>query len=542
MKTRNSCILSLAMSLMLLLSITSGAAGCSKTKKTNDKLIRNCQGAVEDYLVFLTSCKFSKLDRYCDPDDDPFQMKSAIEGFQQPLWESILSKTEFEIGDVEIDGDEAEVSVTLSLPDSKKILKSISDEITLSSVTDALDHSDKTTDVEVGIPLEIEDEKNITITGTDEIYEAVEEQYNILMDGIPDQSEAMLAKVDTFMGKFIEMDFYYVFEHAGIEVFNDYEEDYDQLYKTCMSFITYEIEPGSLIDEYTCTCLIHAHCKDFDEVASRFFIDPESLSPLVKTFLYSAIKDRFDPNADYVDQMNFDALIPGFRDALEASPDIDVVIPVTITVDSNDSESYRIDGDFSSITPPFDPWIYMEDLEDQDVYDLYRYAIQSLLDEGEITEDEYYHISLCLDDKIFDSADYREYFTSHGFEIQDDYGNSYLAIKGDTFWVSFVDAGDFPDSMYSAASNLEECKEGLSSGLYSGTLTGGWFDFTFEGQIPSSEVFPSDAGHEHEDYCDVYLHTYCVDDYVVIALIVDPTDEQMTEMHDILLEMGLERS
>ena len=524
-------ILSLLTSVMLLLSMTFCVAGCSDKKKKEEQIKKQCFGAVEDYLILLQKGKFEKLSKYCDPDDDPFQDEDAFSGNAE-VWQTLLSLMTFEIGEVTLDGDTAEVPVTVILPDAKKIEPSGNKTLTFYAAAEALADVKKTVKTEVTIPLDIdEDKEKATISSTEELFEAIKEQYDIIEEAVPTGNALFSDKLGLFMEHFISMDTDYLFHYSNISGLENYQQEYHKLYTAITSFITYETEEVEIVDEYTANLVLHVHCKDMKKAEDAFFTDMEKLAPMIKRFLTAMIHYDFDSINN--DQLDLDAIIPGFKAELEAADDINVDIDCTVWLDPNDPENFTIGANFERIMPIFDPWEYWRDLTDEDALDLYRYAYEQLHDDGVITDKEYHACYLAMEDIGFDPSSIGPVLEKYGFVKNTGTGIIYANPDIPGFSIVITDKGGPMEPVTQNMNLLRDITEEVMEGSVVGKPEGGCFDFEIRGLV-------SDPSVDGTGQRDAYMRSFAVYQYQFQIRIYNCTDELVEMSHQILSELGLE--
>ncbi|MBR5974828.1 MAG: hypothetical protein IK020_06555 [Clostridiales bacterium] len=536
MKRRHTRILSFAMSLMLLFSITA-VPGCSKsTAKKDAAIIKKCQGTVEDYLVYLSSGKTGKLPRYADPDTDPFQDPDSLEDHEAVLWDALLRKLTFEIGEVELDDDEADVAVTISLPDARKIAKITDETLTYSSAADLVAACKDFTDADIEIPVTIDDDQ-VTIAGTDELYKQVQSQFQILSDAIPDGDEVMQTKVEEFMQNLHDLNIPYLYEHSRIPHLDDYDPMSGNIIAACNSFLTYEVEYVAPKDGNSADFIVHAHSKDSSNTARFFFSDPVNIAPAFCDAFDAMASGTMDFDKNYYEYIDIDALVPGFRDELENARDIDVDIPVTITVDDKDPSVYSIEGDFSEIMPPFEPLDYADEIDEEGQLACYQASIELLRAENRISDDEYEMCRRALGVYSFDEEAFRAVMAKYGFTQDTSYAFDELYTNGGSFQINLDNRDEIIESALANGDVLRDTKAMIEEGGATGVISGGWFDFEFVGSSTEDYIsFEGDGDAEHT----VYLRSIVINEYILAFMILDYTDDQIALIDTILQELGLE--
>lgn len=532
-------ILSSLVTGVLLISIIGTCGACFRTNKKEEAQKKSCEGVVEDYLVFLRSGKLDRLKRYADPDGDPFQDISLQTTAQEDLWNAFIGKLEFEFGETEISDDEATVSVTVSLPDAAKALKSEGSSLTYISAVKLISDTRKTVESEIEIPLEIgEDDDDTLITSTEELYDLVMEQYNIITEALPVGDVDKMTKLDQYMKKLLAIDIYYLYAHSHFTELDRYSDSYRKFYSAINSLITYELEYVSNDDDNTAHFVVHAHMKDYEQVASDFFTNPEKLAPMLYRIIENFVRN--DLKDDVYDELDFDALVTYFHDDLEASPTIDRDFQVTVEVDNpRDADSFHVSGDLGSLILLFDPWDYIDELTEEDSLVIYKMAGQQLYDDGKITDLDLRQVFRSIEGHTFDEAKVDEVLTKYGFaKNSGSSGDSliYYDATGD-FRIIIDPDLELMEPVFENSNLLVELNEMIEDGEMAGAVTGNCFDFSFQGMQIVQDYDPnSDDAPEHK----VYTRCISTTDAIYKISIFDYSDDQMEIIHSIIDELDLE--
>ena len=538
MANRHTRSISFLMTLVMLLSILGSTCACSKnSSKKNEKLKKDAQGIVENYLVYLSSGRTEKLSRYTDSENDPFQNQEFSMSQEEVLWDALIKQLTFEFGDTEIDDDEATVAVTIGLPDGKKIAgKSKDSPFTYTSATTLVSESEKYIYADIEIPVSLEDDKAV-ISSTEELYEQGLEQFSTICDAIPEGDEDMKSKVEEFMQALHDMNIPYLYQHSSIPHLDDYDPVAEGITEACNSFLTYEIEYVVLNNQNSADFIVHAHCKNSEKAAQNFFSDPVNLAPAFCDAFDAMAGGTVDFEKEYYEYININDLVPGFIDELENTPDIDVDIPVTITVDGKDPSSYTIEGIFTEIMPPFDPLDYSDEIDEEGEILCYQTSIELLYANGRIDDNEYAMCRRALGVYSFDEAAFRDVMAKYGFTQDTTQPLDNLYENGQFFQVNLDNRDRIIDSALENGDVLRDTQAMIEEGVASGEVSGGWFDFEFIGSSTEDYIFiEGDDGAEHT----VYLRSLVINEYILAFMILDYTDEDIEMTKTIIHDLGLE--
>lgn len=540
MKKRMTRISAFLMGAVLLIGMT----GCSGNKKYKE-MKKTAEGVVENYIVFLATGKMDKLSRYCDPDDDPFQdtidAKTSKSGTKKgkddiypnpeylPFWRAYLSHLKFTFGEFTLKGDDGKLEVNLSLIDAKKALRS-SVEPSSEDILHYLTEADTYIEKPITLSLNCDtDSGTCKIKDTQVLFKECKKQFDIVLKELPMKN----AKLDTlfvdFMDHLLDMDTVFMDSdgfYIGIEP-SDYTYSDLPLYRAMTSLYSYEYEFVSGGDE-SAEFKMTFHKKEEDDALRRFFGDPRNWAPSYEKMLTYALEAPSGFNG-LDDLWPIDAMAPGLTDYLQGEADKDLIIRGEIKLDPHVVQGYRVTGDFKDALPTMIRSDYLApSSEPEFINDAYNFAMQSLLNKGEISNEEFGHLQqLTMCDLT--TVKYSEIMEKHGFtksKANRDLFDNYK--KDDRIKFEIVTADSANSTLIYGLQDYTDIEAKIADGSYTGSLSGGWMSYEFRGQITK-------AGNTKE-----YYKRYVIfDDHCMTITVDDCTDEDVEEISTIIKELGL---
>ncbi len=251
----------------------------------------NVTSAILKYLTAVQEADYNESSELVVDGQDAFFV-NEMNDQEAELITAILSSSEFEIGDIEIDGESASAEVTVTLPD----IESIADEgYSYEEFIEAIGTLDEKVDETLEYELNKSDEEWL-IEG-----DSTEEYYNLLMDLIADleftnlTEENALELVETFMSEMSEGD---LTSANGMLISNGSE------FSSYMSAAVYI--PG-ISDALTAYCDRLTYTSEVTEVTDEYIIVVVSGTA---PDLQAAIDSVLD---------NEDVMVPIYADYIEAT-------------------------------------------------------------------------------------------------------------------------------------------------------------------------------------------------------------------------------
>ncbi|MBO4926751.1 MAG: hypothetical protein J5379_00655 [Clostridiales bacterium] len=532
MGNKGNRVVSFLLIALLILNLSLVASGCRDKKK--QKMEEQCLGVAENYLTYLTNCKYDKLSRYCNCEDDLFQGNYGWNESEQLCWNALLRNTTFKIGDVKVDGDDAWITVDLSIPNAKVAVKGLSGAITYSSITEALETVKAKVKATIEICFVCDYENNqARITHTTEMFELVKEQLDFIVDSIPVGDKIYFEKVDLFMQNLIDMDLKQLTQHCDSDELDDYDEICMPIYKAANEFLSYKTEFVEMKQDNQAVIRVHATLRNSKVAAQNFFPDPEKVAPILRSYILDILRGaRSDPS----DFLTFDDLVPGFREELEKQNDTTVDVDLTVTIDPDNSNDYKIEGDLDRILPLNDPYPYLSQMGEEGEIECYQLAADYVINNEDITEQEKMVLIRALGDYEFDPQALYTAAEKAGM-VQYSGGISYInydrcyRTSDETFMIEVIKSETIMDPVFYNSTSFEEADDMMVGNELHGTLTGGWFDFEFNG------IFIPVDRDEEEKPC--YIRGFVVQNYCISIQIADYTEEKAAMLNQILTEAGL---
>ena len=540
MKTKNTRIISAVLSAALLLG-SCALSSCGKKIKNYDEKKKSSEAAVEDYFIYLSKGKYDKLSRYTDKEYDPFQnLDGLVDPSQLELWNAYLSKIKYEITDffiVEDMDDATDVDVQLKIIDAKKLLSKNSSFGSISEICDAVSDCDTYKKVDTTIELTcIKDGKRCTIDNTQVLFDKIKSEVDLLAAAAPDKSSSFENCLNEFMQKLVAMDMKYLNSRdfsTGMYDLEDYDQFFHGFYQTMASYITYQIELTSISDT-DAGFVIHISKKDEDQAFKDFFDDPVNVSPLLEDMLNIIVyTDPSMTDLDNMDLLQFDKLLPGFKNVLESENTITLDVKGVIKLGDSYEHGYRLDGDFSEVFPLADIEEYLDDKDDEYGYAAYRAAIQTLHDDGRITDKDYERLMRTFGEATHDLDHLDQVMIAHGYtaDLKKNGLSDSVKYTKDKIRVEVITGSDYdPTScLYEGMDMMEDLYDEIEDESLEGDVTGGGVFAEFRGQY-------LDDAEPVEVY---YVHS-AAREYIIAFMAEDVKDKDIEDIQAILQELNLD--
>lgn len=524
-----------------------GTAGCSGNKKTKE-MKKTAEGVVENYIVFLSTGKLDKLSRYCDPEDDPFQDVLQLNGDKNsksdddskddiyptpeylPFWQAYLSHLKFTFGDFTLDGDEGKLDVSLDLIDAKKSLRS-SVEPSSEDILHYLQEADTYINKPITLTLDCDtDSGTCKIKDTKVLFKECKKQFDIVLKELPMTN----AKLDTlfreFMAHVIDMDMDYLNSDGFYLGFETSEYSYSDLplYRAMTELYSYEYEFVAGSDDWA-EFKMTVHKKKEDEALLLFLASPVNWAPTYKKMLKYALEAPVGFNG-LENLWPLEEMAPELTEFMRnRAEDKDYIVRGEIRLDPHVSLGYRINGDFEDVFPAIIRSEYLGPSSDpQFINDSYKEAMQQLLSDLEISQQEYDRLYRMLDSGLTDTH-YSEVMEKHGYteskKNRDGFNNF---SKDSRITFEIVKEDSVNGALIDGLQDYTEIEEAIADGRYTGNLSGGWMSYEFRGQKPEGDAMK-----------DAYRRFIIFSNHTLKITVTDCTDADVDEINTILSELGL---
>lgn len=541
MKTRMTRISAFLMSAVLLVSMS----GCSGGKKRKE-MKKLAEGVVENYLVFLSTGKFDKLSRYCDPKDDQFQdildlnskEKAGTDIYPHPdylpYWKAYLSHLKFTLGEFSLDDDNGKIEVEVDLIDAKKALRSSvepSSEDILYYLTDA----DVYTNKSITFSLDCDtDNGTCTIKNTQALFKECKKQFDIVLDELPMKNSKLDGLLREFMDHAIAMDMDYLESDGFYLGFEPSVYSYHELpyYRAMTSFYSYEYEFVDGSDDWA-EFKMTVTKKDEESALFNFFHKAANIAPSFEKFLSYAIKAPKGYNG-LEELWPIDPLIPGFTDSLSTCDDKTIIVRGEIRLDPHVPLGYRITGVFDDVFPTIITDDYAAVTADPVFsHDIYTIAAENLLKKGSITEKEYERLQRLLNYDL-SYTKYEATMMEHGYtQSARGTGGFHSYSKGERILVdveTFSGDNGVDSAVIESMHSYSDLEIKIANGEFPGELTGGWGFFEFYGKTTTGDLPPEDT----------YICCVAVENRLFTFTIYSYTEEDISEIKALMHELQLD--
>ena len=543
MKTGLTRVSAFLMSAVLLIGMT----GCSGNKKTKE-MKKTAEGVVENYLVFLATGKYDKLSRYCDPENDQFQDILKLKNDDNadsdddstgdiypepdylPFWQAYLSHTKFTFGEFTLDGDEGKLDVSLDLIDAKKALRS-SINPSSDQILNYLQDADTYTTKPITLTMDCDtDSGKCKIKDTKVLFKECKKQFDIILKELPVKNPKLDAMFKEFMDHMLAMDMDYLDNDGFYLGFDPSEYAYSDLslYRAMTELYTYDYEFVAGSDDWA-EFKMTVHKKDEADALLLFFASPANWAPSYKKMLKYALEAPVGFNG-LEDLWPIDEMAPGLQSYMQnRAKDKDYIVRGEIRIDQHVSHGYRMNGEFEDAFPAIIEDVYMVPSSTPDfIDDAYREAMQQLLSDLEISQQEYDRLYRMLDSGLTDTH-YSEVMEKHGYTMSlknHDGFNNYSKDSRITFEIVKEDSVN--GALITGLQDYTEIEAAIADGSYTGNLSGGWMSYEFRGQKPEGDAMK-----------DAYERYIVFSDHGLKITVTDCTDADVDEINTILSELGL---
>lgn len=544
MKTGMTRVCAFLMSAVLLIGMT----GCSGKKK-KEEMKNLAEGVVENYLVFLSTGKYDKLSRYCDPKDDQFQDIIGLENSGEtgtgnasenkntyppreylPYWKAYLSHLKFSFGEFDLDGTKGSLDVDLDIIDGKKALRSSikpSEEDVLRYLTEADTYVTKKVTLNLNFDT---DENTCKIKNAQVLFKEVKKQFDIVLDTLPKKHPELEQDLRDFMDKIIKMDTEYLSDEAFYLAFdpNRYNTTAMPLYREMACIYTYDFSFIDSGDDWAIFKL-NVTKKDEERALDRLTESPANWALSYEKLLSYAIDAPQGYNGQE-DLWPLSPMLPVFREYLELESDKIVTVEGEIRKDPHTTHGYRVAADFEYVFPALLENSYQFRTSDPDFLDeVYREAMQNLLDKRSISQEDHKRLQRLVEFDL-NGARFSDIMEKHGFTLTStnpDGINNYS--KDDRIVIQVTKHYTADETLTTALSNYTLLESMIAGGTYTGELSGGLLSFEHRGQL-------TDNGTTTE----VYSHFAAFKDHILNIYITNCTDADIEEARAILQEYGLD--
>ncbi|MBR5938924.1 MAG: hypothetical protein IKZ90_11770 [Clostridiales bacterium] len=527
MKKKCVRFLSALMSLSLLL----GCSACKSKGGKTDEIKRRAEGTVEDYLVYLTRDNTNKLSRYCNSSDDPFQQTEQYFKTEPSYmtFTKYLSTLKFNVGDATVDGDIVDVPVKIQYIDADTALAEKTGSMTLPEINEFISDTAVNAKKEIVFRLSFSSDDSCRIQSTKELHDELYGQYQTFLKMLPDIKDAVTQKLDFFMDRLKDMDLTYLTRSdCDFGSLNIYEYPMERLplFKTIMSFMTYEIEIEETTDA-TASGVLHVKTKNDQPAGERLFNDPQKMIPFIEQYIM-VVLDGLTSGTTFVDILNYATITKNLREELEKEEMREHDVHFDIKLDDSATDGFTIKADITEIMPSKEPFVSWDYRNSDNVIECYNAAAESLFERKEISEEEYTRVQRTFGKIPFYLDQFDESLKAHGYTLENDTASFRKYVKGDhTELVIAIEYTNIfaVDHAIGRMIHYEDLEQGQA---YSGDINGGYLYFETYGYTT-----------DKEKPVEVMSWNACAQNYFIYVEIRDGSDEEKQDIRALFEENGL---
>jgi len=517
------------MSLFLIFSLVFPLAGCNKKKDAERK--HKCEAVVEDYFEYLKRGKNEKLSRCCDPDNDPLQ---NLDDSQKTLAFLLFQKTvTYEIGEIDLDGDDATVKVYATVRNGSDVQHSLSSKPSLKDLEDTIDKISAS--VNKTLELELSYDKSgdcYMIDSGEPVFNMIERQVKYIYDYL-DYTDYVNSKdeIDDFVAALRNFDLDYLKKHSDIDL-DEYVKEFAPLYKTEMQTVKWSHQIEEQTDEYSIVTFKFEK-KDAENAMTPLINDKNTLGQMLAPFAEALVHGKITEDEDnFWKYLDLDAVNIDFARALDTSGTSFYEIKCKITNDPNGNGSFFnfMDGtdDIEDILPEPIYMEYLEDISEEDQYDIYLVASEMAYAAKLIDADEYAACVKTFSPPKLTVAEAVAVLEKYGMTSNDpDMKKAYLSFEdADGKYSMQIYQGDsFEDAYAVVQDDYQSSVQDIKNGSVNARIEGGPLRLWCRGEIEGNEI---------EIYGCVIRDKYYLLSYFPQA----PEDKE--RMKALLMDLGLD--
>ena len=134
----------LALSCVMVFSLFSSGCGSKKKSGKDSKEYRQAEAMLDDFCAYFKRGKYDKLDKMIDGTSKELAtLKEFQDSAAKDLLEAANNRIIYQIGDIKIDGDEAEADLTITYFDAKDLAKKIDSDSSYREIKSAINAAEE---------------------------------------------------------------------------------------------------------------------------------------------------------------------------------------------------------------------------------------------------------------------------------------------------------------------------------------------------------------------------------------------------------------